>query len=415
MPLVVDGHNIPALQKTLQQARAHTGSPVVLLAQTIKGYGIDAVADKEGFHGVPFKQDQLDAVLTQLKNKFPQAAAYTGPQFAPEMPQDTGSSSTCVAEKVFLPVPTYKLGNEIATRKVYGEALTALGGVCDAVVSLDAEVKNSTFAELFEHKYPNRFTQCYVAEQNMVSMAVGMSSMGKIPFVSTFGVFFTRAYDQIRMAVLSNAPLRLVGSHVGVSIGQDGPSQMALEDIGMMRALPNSIVLYPSDAVSTYKLIECMARYHKGISYMRTTRAATPVIYDNTQEFTIGGCKVVRNSAQDKLCIVAAGITLHEALKAYAELQQAGISVAVIDLYSIKPFDAATVERVARAAGNKIVVVEDHYGEGSIAETLASDWPIVSFHLSSLCGQPHSQLSKTRRVVAPVFIDARAILRTVNT
>jgi len=307
--------------------------------------------------------------LAALEKNFPDAAHYKdNVGWKPQLPQKSTAAYTGVSTIIEIPNCTYIRGNKVATRKAYGTALALLGDTCDAIVSLDAEVKNSTYAEIFESAHPERFFQCFVAEQNMVGMGVGFDCRGRIPFVSTFSCFFSRAHDQIRMAAIGSAALRLVGSHCGVSIGQDGPSQMGLEDIAMMRCLPNSIVLYPSDAVSTHKLVEQMARYYDGISYLRTTRMETLVVYDNNEEFPIGGCKVLRQSQHDVVCIVAAGVTLHEALKAYNILAQHNVFISVIDLYSVKPLDAATVISVAKTSQNKIITVEDHYQEGGMVK-----------------------------------------------
>lgn len=310
--------------------------------------------------------------------------------------------------------PLYKRGDLIATRKAFGQALTALGSMHKEIIALDADVKNSTFSELFEQKFPERFVECFIAEQNMVSMAVGFERRGKIPFVSTFAVFFSRAYDQIRMAAISQASLRLVGSHAGVSIGQDGPSQMGLEDIALMRALPESIVLYPSDAVSTYQLIAVMAQYESGISYLRTTRSDTPVIYENHEEFIVGGCKVVRQSDADVACIVAAGITLHEALKAYDILQEQGISVAVIDLYSVKPIDTDTLVSVAAKSGNRIITVEDHYLQGGIGQSVAYELRNTDIALTCLAITELARSGKPEELLAWAGIDAAAIIQAVK-
>ena len=302
----------------------------------------------------------------------------------------------------------------IATRKAYGLAITALGAACKQVVSLDAEVKNSTFAEIFENKYPERFFQCFVAEQNMVGMGIGFARCNKIPFVSTFSCFMSRAHDQIRMAAIGTSPLRLCGSHAGVSIGQDGPSQMGLEDIAMMRALPESIVLYPCDSVSTYALVNQMANYISGISYLRTTRGATPVIYDNNEKFPIGGCKLIKSSGADSALIVAAGITLHEALKAYDLLIKEGISIAVIDLYSVKPLDLKTIEQVATRSGDRIITVEDHYLQGGLGEavTFALRNTALEIHCLAVTKLPMS--GKPEELLAWAGIDASSIVKKVK-
>ena len=279
---------------------------------------------------------------------------------------------------------------------------------------LDAEVKNSTFAQLFEDQFPNRFIQCFVAEQNMVSMGVGLQRCGKIPFISTFASFFSRAFDQIRMAAIDKAPLRLVGSHCGVSIGQDGPSQMGLEDIACMRTLPDSIIVYPCDAVSTYKLVGLLAGYDHGISYLRTTRMDTPVIYTHEDQFVVGGCNVLRSSEHDRACIVAAGVTVVQALKAYEQLQAEGISIAVIDLYSVKPLDAQTVEDVARKAGNHVITVEDHYLDGGIGQAVVYALRNSGISFDCLAVQQLPRSGKPEELLAWAGIDAAAIIQAVK-
>ena len=382
---IVDGHDMQALTTVLTAARS-ADRPVMIIARTKKGYGVDLFEDKEGFHGNALKPDRQKIALEQLQQRFSAADSYRGTyQWHPQMPDSHSYPSTSsgrtegglsaaftnepvelsgrtgnkeskkshsvrtepvevsVRNKVSLPIPAYKKGESIATRTVYGESLVALGAVCEQLVSLDAEVKNSTYAELFEQAYPDRFYQCFIAEQNMVSMGVGFDRRGLIPFLSTFAAFFSRAHDQLRMAAIGQASLKLCGSHAGVSIGHDGPSQMGLEDIAIMRGLPKSIVLYPCDAVSTYKLMQEMANYHDGISYLRITRMATPVIYDAKELFPVGGCKILKQSVNDRALVIAAGITVHEALKAHAILAKEGISIAVIDLYCVKPLDVKTI------------------------------------------------------------------------
>jgi transketolase len=262
------------------------------------------------------------------------------------------------------------LGKSVATRNAYGTALVRIFQEFPTLVSLDGEVSNSTMAATFKEAHPERFFEMYIAEQNMVGAAVGLSSRGKLPFVSTFSAFLSRAFDQIRMSQYSDSNIKFVGSHAGVSIGEDGPSQMGLEDIAIFRAILNSVVLYPCDAVSTERLVEAAAR-HRGIAYIRTTRMGTPVIYRNEEEFSIGGSKVLRRSDTDVITVVAAGVTLHEALKAYDELREQGISIRVIDLYSIKPIDVVALQEAAKAT-KAIITVEDHYPEGGLGEAVGS-------------------------------------------
>ncbi len=412
----VDGHSIKSLMEVIDKARHVTGKPVMIVAKTIKGYGINFVAGLQGFHGKAFTGEQEQEALKQLQNNFPDAAQHyhddldwKAPRPHPNALAYIGATTIVIMEN-----SDYKKGEMIATRKAYGTALALLGDVCDAVVSLDAEVKNSTYAEIFESMHPERFFQCFVAEQNMIGMGVGFDCRGKIPFISTFSSFFSRAHDQIRMAAIGKSALRLVGSHCGVSIGQDGPSQMGLEDIALMRCLPNSIVLYPSDAVSTHKLVEHMARHGEGISYLRTTRMTTPVLYDNDEQFPIGGCKVLRTSDKDVACVVAAGVTLHEALKAYDILAKQNVFISVIDLYSIKPLDAAGVIFVARASGNKIITVEDHYPEGGIGEAVAHALcnEKITIHSLAVCHLPRS--GTPEELLAFEGIDAAAIVSAVK-
>ncbi|MDE3078304.1 MAG: transketolase, partial [Chloroflexota bacterium] len=266
-----------------------------------------------------------------------------------------------------LELPRYRVGDSVATRKAYGEALRALGAANPEVVALDGEVSNSTYAEDFAHAFPDRFFEQYIAEQQLLAATVGFSVRHKIAFASTFAAFFTRAYDFIRMAAISHANLRLCGSHAGVSIGEDGPSQMALEDIAMMRAVHRSTVLYPADGNQTAALVAAMA-HHPGISFLRTTREKTPVIYGPDEKFSIGGSKVVRGSASDRATVAAAGITLHEALKAHDKLKEEGIDIRVIDVYSVKPIDAVTLRRCVAETGGRLVTVEDHWAEGGIGD-----------------------------------------------
>jgi transketolase len=412
----VDGHNIENLMEVVDKAHHVTGKPVMIIAKTVKGYGVDFAAGLPGFHGKALVDDKEKEALEQLKKNFPESADYKDNDFEWKAPHPHPNATAYVGATtiIMMEQPDYTKGEMIATRKAYGQALALLGDVCDAVVSLDAEVKNSTYAEIFESMHPDRFFQCFVAEQNMVGMGVGFDCRGRIPFVSTFSSFFSRAHDQIRMAAIGNAALRLVGSHCGVSIGQDGPSQMGLEDIAIMRCLPNSVVLYPSDAVSTYKLVEQMARYGDGISYLRTTRMETPVLYDNNEEFVIGGCKVVKQSDRDVACIVGAGVTLHEALKAYVILAQQNIFVSVIDLYSIKPLDVSTLISVARASGNKIITVEDHYPQGGIGEAVMHALCNENIVIHSLAVSHLPRSGRPEELLAFEGIDAAAIVKAVQ-
>ena len=410
----IDGHDMYQVMKALDQARKENNQPTMIIAKTIKGYGIHQAEDKLGFHGKAFKKEEINETLKELEERFPEAAHYKDDyEWKPTVPQGSEKKSKgCVG--VQWKDPLYKLKEEIPTRKVYGQALAELGDLCDRIVSLDGEVKNSTYAEIFEKKHPDRFVQCFIAEQNMVGMAVGFDRRNFIPFVSTFGAFFSRAYDQIRMAAIGTANLRLVGSHAGISIGQDGPSQMGLEDIALMRALPSSVVLYPCDAVSTWSLVHQMLEYNQGISYLRTTRMATPVIYTVDEQFPIGGCKVLRQGSEDKACIIAAGITVFEALKAADRLQNEGIAVSIIDLYSVKPIDAKTVLAVAKKSGNNVITVEDHYIQGGLGEAVTYELRNHDIHIECLAVTTLPRSGKPEELLAAHGIDVDAIVKKVK-
>ncbi len=409
---IVDGHDMQSLVTVLDEARANADRPIMIIARTKKGYGVALMEDKEGYHGKALKPDQEKIALEQLREKFADAASYSdGYQWNPKMPGVGKESKKQIIE---MPLSAYKKGEEIPTRKAYGQSLVALGGVCEQVVSLDGEVKNSTYAELFEKAYPDRFYQCFIAEQNMIGMGIGFNRRGFIPFISTFASFFSRAHDQLRMAAIGQASLRLAGSHAGVSIGQDGPSQMGLEDIAMMRGLPESIVLYPCDAVSTYKLVNEMANHHESISYLRTTRMATPIIYDTNESFPVGGCKVLKQSSFDQVLVIGAGVTLFEALKAHEELAKEGTSIAVIDLYSIKPLDVKTIISVARTCKNRIITVEDHYSAGGIGEAVAAAVSTEKIEVYRLAVTHLPRSGKPDELLADAGIDAEAIVKQVH-
>jgi transketolase len=360
--IIIDGHNYEEINNALSQASQATNGPTLIVAKTMKGKGVSFLENKEGWHGKALNKEQEVQALQELNapvrsQTFPVQKPAPG-QLAPE------------AEEKPIELPTYELGaTTAATRKAYGDALKALGAANPNVVALDGEVSNSTYADEFAKAFPERFFEQYIAEQQMVASAVGMSVRHKIPFASTFAAFFSRAYDFIRMAAISRANIRLCGSHAGVSIGEDGPSQMALEDLSMMRAIFGSTVLYPSDPNQTAQLVAEMAK-HDGIVYMRTTREKLPTIYSPDETFSVGGSKVVRQSENDKVTVVAAGITLHEALAAYEQLKGEGIAIRVIDAYSVKPIDEETLLAAAQEAGNKFLTVEDHWPEGGLGDAV---------------------------------------------
>ena len=358
--IVLDGHDVAAIDAAYAEALAQTDKPTVLIAKTEKGHGVALTANKDGWHGKALNADQAKQAIEELGGERNISIQVAKP--GPEQPATIATSSE-------LKLPVYDAGVKEATRKAYGDALAALGSFRGDVVAVDAEVSNSTHAEEFKKAHPDRFFEMFIAEQQMVSAAVGFGVRQKVAYASTFAAFFSRAYDQIRMAAISNANIRLSGSHAGVSIGEDGPSQMALEDLAMMRAVYGSTVLYPSDANQTAKLVNTMADL-KGIVYMRTTREKTPILYAPDEEFPVGGSKVVRQSDSDQVTVIGAGITLHETVKAYDLLKAEGINIRVVDLYSVKPVDAAGLKAAAAATGNKLIVVEDHWTEGGLGDAV---------------------------------------------
>lgn len=358
--IVIDGHDVEQVNAAYADAVKGSGQPTLIVARTVKGKGFSEIENKDGWHGKALPSDMADRAIKELGGERHILVDVRKP--TPGVPAIQGEGGPAK-------LTVYETGTAIATRTAYGDALKALGAARPDVVALDGEVSNSTYTEYFAKAYPERFFEQYIAEQQLVGSAVGLQVRGYKPFASTFAAFFARAYDFIRMAAISRANIRLSGSHAGVSIGEDGPSQMALEDIAMMRAVYGSTVLYPSDANQTAKLVEAMAD-RQGIVYLRTTREKTAVLYDASEAFTIGGSRVVRQSERDQVTLVAAGITLHESLKAYDLLKADGIAVRVIDLYSVKPVDAATLRAAAAATGGRIITVEDHWIEGGVGDAV---------------------------------------------
>lgn len=356
----IDGHDLDAIDAAYAEATRDRDAPTLIVARTLKGKGIPALEDENGWHGKALDRARADAAIAALGG--PRSAVVT---LAPP-PRAEGAAAP---EAGPLELPRYELGEKIATRKAYGAALSALGAARPDVVALDGEVSNSTYAELFAEAHPERYFEMFISEQQMVAAAVGLGARGRLPFASTLAAFLSRAYDFIRMAAVSRARLCLCGSHAGVSIGQDGPSQMGLEDLAMMRAVLGSTVLYPCCANQTARLVAEMAD-GDGIAYLRTTRAATPVLYAPDEPFPVGGSKVLRASGDDRVTIVAAGITVHEALKAHARLAEDGIPARVIDAYSVKPLDTRGLRAAIVATGRRVVVVEDHLAAGGLGEAL---------------------------------------------
>ena len=410
--IVVDGHDLNALLDAYTEARATKGQPTMILARTVKGKGVSFVEGKDGWHGKAFKKgDELDCALAELEKQF--VPDPSGVDIAREIPKPPAQSRPPVAKKAPAP-PSYTLGEEVATREAYGTALAKLGEADARIVALDADVKNSTFSDKFEKALPDRFYQSFIAEQVMIGAAMGLAARGAIPFPSTFACFLSRAYDFIRMAAISNVGIKMAGSHAGVSIGEDGPSQMALEDLAMCRAEPNITVLYPCDAVSTEKLVSLMA-YHRGPAYIRTSRPKTPVIYANDESFTIGGLKVLRESGGDAATVIGAGITVFEALKAYEQLKAAGTTIRVIDLYSVSPVDGDALIAAGRATGGHLITVEDHYAAGGIGDAVAAAVASAGFTVQRLAVREIPRSGKPDELVERFGISARHIVEAVRT
>ena len=389
----IDGHDVEQIDAAYREAESTSGKPTAIVAKTLKGKGYSKVEDQGGWHGKAVAEEAIEELggIRNITVDVPKPDSAERHRFdAPGSPE----------------WPRYEVGSKVATRKAYGEALAALGGSDPMVVALDGEVSNSTYAEIFRDAHPERFFEMYIAEQQMAAAAVGIQVLGWKPFASTFAAFWSRAYDFVRMAAISRANLKLCGSHAGVSIGEDGPSQMALEDLAEFRAINGSTVLYPSDGNQTTKLVRAMADLD-GISFLRTTRADTPVLYEADEDFPVGGSKTVRLTDDDDVTIVAAGITLHEALAAADRLAEEDVAARVIDLYSVKPIDVETI----RAIRTPIVTAEDHWAEGGLGEAVLAaladveDRPPVQ--ILAVRELPHS--GKPAELLAAAGIDAEAI------
>jgi transketolase len=400
---VIDGHDIEEIIEVLSGVGLDE-KPLVILAKTYKGAGVSFLQDKDGWHGKPLNAEEAAQAIAEL-----QPSAKTG--LGVPIPAPTPLPAPNLAAPASYPAISYNLGDKIATREAYGTALVRLGEADPRINALDGDTKNSTYADKFFKKFPHRSTECFIAEQNLVAVAIGFGTRGHVPFASTFATFFTRAADQIRVAGISSANLKLVGSHVGISIGEDGPSQMALEDIAMMRAVQGSSVLYPADAVATEKLLEEMAKT-RGIQFLRTSRPKTPVIYKNDEAFPIGGAKVLREGT--KVTIVGAGVTLFEALKAADQLKAEGIAVTVIDAYSVKPLGKDVILAAAKKTGNTVITVEDHYPEGGLGDAVAGELSSagVKVHKLAVNGLPRS--GHAAELMAAFGIDAAAIVKKVK-
>jgi transketolase len=394
----IDGHDVEAIDGAYAEAVHTEGRPTVIVAKTKKGKGASEVEDQPGKHGKPLSEPEK--AIEELGGDR---------KLQVEVPKPEGDSSPHKADSGQVEWPRWGPDDEVATRRAYGEALAALGAERDDVVALDGEVSNSTYSEIFAKAHPDRYFEMYIAEQQMIAAAVGMQVRGFRPFASTFAAFLTRAYDFVRMAAISRAHLCLAGSHAGASIGEDGPSQMALEDLAAFRAVHSSIVLYPSDPNQAASLVRLMAD-HPGIAYMRTHRGATPTIYDADERFEIGGSRVLRSSDEDQITLVGAGVTLHEALKAADALGEQGTAARVIDLYSVKPVDEDTLRQAAADTG-AIVTVEDHWPEGGLGDAvLAALADVEGVRVRNLAVSRMPGSGKPAELLHEVGIDADAIV-----
>ncbi|MFQ6069807.1 MAG: transketolase [Candidatus Aminicenantales bacterium] len=397
----VNGHDVTSILRAFDRVEDNE-QPSVIVAKTIKGKGVSFVENKNGWHGKPFLGDNGKKALEEL-GPMPDIEARIYVR-KPERKMNIRLNKMYNFKK-----NTYQ--KPVATRRAYGNALVNLGKVNDAVVALDGDVKNSTYAEDFFKEFPERSFQLYIAEQNMVGMAMGLAAKGYIPFVATFAAFLTRAHDQIRMAGYSFSNIKFCGSHVGVSIGADGPSQMGLEDLGLFRPIPGCAVLYPSDACAAEGCVETLACY-RGMGYIRTTRPATPLIYSPLEKFPLGGSKVLRKSRSDEAAVIAAGITVHEALTAYEKLREEGINIRVIDAYSVQPIDRETVEKAARETGKRMVVVEDHFEHGGLGDAVSK--VLGGAEMVHLCIKELPRSGKPEELMRKYGIDSYSIIKAVK-
>jgi len=405
--IVINGHDLLEVKNAFDTVKSNkSNKPFVIIAKTDKGHGVSFLEDADNWHGKVLKKEELDKALKEL------GVVDDTLRFNLRVPDATRASESISS----LPASKfqYKKYEEIATREVYGQELSLIGKGDSSVMALDGDVKNSTFSQDFLKDHPERFIECFIAEQNMVSVAVGLSRLGKKPFVSTFAAFLTRAADQIRMAALSNANICFAGSHVGVSIGEDGASQMGLEDISLFGSIPESIVVQPSDATSTAGLLQELHKY-QGISYMRTLRPKTPVLYDSTEEFRLGGSKILRQSKEDVLTIVATGITVHEALKAQEELEKERIKVRIVDCYSIKPVDKKTLmECLDQTRFQIIITVEDHFMHGGLGDFVLEALSDTGAIIKKLAVNNISHSGTKDQLLAHAKIDSSAIIEAVR-
>ncbi|CAI4226469.1 unnamed protein product [Auanema sp. JU1783] len=405
--IVVDGHNIDELIAAYETAKNTKGKPTAIICKTLKGKGIEGVEDLDNWHGKPVAADKINAIKARFHGSQKGKLVASKPlNDAPVVDLQLGS--------IKIATPTYKKGEKVATRAAYGTALAKLGDASPRVIGLDGDTKNSTFSDKLLNKHPNQFIECFIAEQNLVGVAVGAQCRDRtIPFTSTFAAFFTRAADQIRMGAVSFANVKFAGSHVGVSIGEDGPSQMALEDLAMFRAIPGSTVFYPTDAVSAERATELAANI-RGMVFIRTGRPALEVLYDNDEVFQVGQAKIVKQSPQDKIVLIGSGVTLYECLKAADQLEKEGIHACVIDPFTIKPIDKQTILQQAQRVGGKVLTVEDHYPAGGIGETVSAALADEAVRVRSLCVHDVPRSGPPDDLVDLFGISARHIVNAVK-
>ncbi|XP_063071397.1 transketolase [Engraulis encrasicolus] len=405
--IIVDGHSVEELCKALSQPRHQ---PIAIIAKTIKGKGIPVAEDKMGWHAKPLPKDMAEGVLRELQSRIQNSSKRLYPSMPAEDAPPVSLRNARMASS-----PTYKPGEKMSTRKAYGMAIAKLGRYNERVVALDGDTKNLTYSEIFKNEHPNRFIECYIAQQNMVSVAMGCASRERnIVFASTLSSFFTRAYDQLRMAAISESNINLCGSHCGLSIGEDGPSQMGLEDMAMFRSIPSCTLFYPCDGVSTEKAVELCANT-KGVCYVRTSAPETSVLYQGNEEFHIGQAKVVCKSNEDQVTVVAAGVTLHEAIAAAEYLKKERIYITVIDPFTIKPLDSKTIIEHTRATRGRLITVEDHYYEGGLGEAVCSavvNEPGFQLHRMAVSHVPRS--GKHSELLKAYGIDRDAIAQAVR-
>ena len=411
--IVIDGHDMTAILDAFEEARRTTGQPTMILARTIKGKGISFAEGKDGWHGKALKKgDEMERAIAELEKQIVPLAGGKELNLAAQIQKPASVSRPAESPKP-VDAPSYKMGEQVATREAFGTALVKLGAADARVVVLDADVKNSTFSDKFEKAFPDRFYENFIAEQVMIGASMGLAARGAIPFPSTFACFLTRAADFIRMAAIGGNNIKLAGTHAGISIGEDGPSQMALEDLAIARAEPDYAVLYPSDAVCTERLITAMAA-RSGPAYIRLGRPKTPVIYSNDEKFPIGGLKVLRESNADVATVIGAGVTLFEALKAYDELKASGTSIRVIDLYSLAPIDRDGLIAAGRATGGHLITVEDHYASGGIGDAVAEAVADAGMTVHRLAVREIPRSGKPEELLDRFGISARHIVSAVR-